>query len=65
VPTNTPFIVPTITFAPTATHTPGVTQQPSATATLTYEQWCISMGYNWRPLTQKCKHDGVVVTPPP
>jgi hypothetical protein len=57
--------VPTITFAPTATHTPGVTQQPSATATLTYQQWCLSMGYTWRTFTQVCKNGTVIVTPPP
>ena len=65
-PTNTAYIWPTFTSAPTATRTPAPTSvPPTATATLTYQQWCNAMGYNWKPLTQLCKTGGVVVTPPP
>jgi len=65
-PTNTAYIWPTFTSAPTATKTPGPTSvPPTATATLTYQQWCLSKGYNWRPLTQVCRNGLVIVTPPP
>ena len=60
-------LTPTATTAPTFTSTPTFTPFPTLTftATPTYREWCIAMGYNWKPLTGLCKFGGVVMTPPP
>ncbi len=57
----------TSTTAPTFTSTPTFTPFPTATftATPTYREWCIAMGYNWKPLLGQCKFGGVVMTPQP
>ena len=66
-PTITP--TPSSTLAPTLTSTPEPTSEATATPTSTpamsYEEWCDSMGYTWRPWLEVCTYGWVVVTPPP
>jgi hypothetical protein len=67
--TTEPTVTPTATLMPepTFTSTPEPTLTvPTATSTpeMTYQEWCLSMGYTWRPWLQVCTIGWAVVTPP-